>query len=104
MAFRSMKDTLPDTVFSARWSDPKTSREAAARVQPHITAIQTTVLGHVKAAGLNGLTDYELQVAMDDHGSTARSRRAELVKLKLVKDSGLKRKHEGTNRTVWIAA
>lgn len=100
--FRSMKDTLPDT-GPFRHGDPRTSREAARQVAPHINDIQATVLAEVKRHGIAGITDYELETFLGGHGSTYRSRRAELVEKGLIKDSGQRRKVAGSNRTVWIA-
>jgi hypothetical protein len=101
VAATSMKDTLPDGLF--RHGDPQTSRDAAKIVMPYITEIQATVLAEVRSAGGQGMTDYELEQRLGNTSATLRSRRAELVGMGKVRDSGIKRKQNGSNRTVWIA-
>jgi hypothetical protein len=98
---RSMKDTLPDGLFSH--NSPQTSREAAKIVVPYINEIQATVLAEVRKAGEHGITDYELENGLGNHSATLRSRRAELVAKGLVQNSGQRRKQNGSNRTVWVA-
>jgi hypothetical protein len=80
---------------------PDTSREAARSVTPHLTEIQGTVLAEFRRAGVNGMTDFDLETKLNSRRSTYRSRRAELVEAGLLKDSGMKRKQDGSNRTVW---
>ena len=48
------------------------------------------------------LTDFDLEVICDNHGSTYRTRRSELVELGYVADSGQRRMQEGSNRIVWV--
>ena len=109
----SMKDLLGDTPFEerpktpaqmTRRSDPSTSFQAAARVAGNLNELQQKVLDALVSAGASGMTDLELQYRLGDHGSTFRTRRAELVEAKLVVDSGRTRRLAGSNRIVWIAA
>ena len=102
---------VPDTVVSPephtlyRRHDPDTSRQAAESIQPHLTEIQAQVLHLIKLAGLRGLTDEELSQQYGTHGSTARTRRAELAKRGLVVEAKQKRMlRSGQMGRVWIAA
>lgn len=106
-----MKDLLGDTPYAerkpeqmTRRGDPATSFEAAARVARSLNPLQEKVLAAIRNAGSIGMTDLDLQEALGDHGSTFRTRRAELVEAKLVVDSGATRKQLGSNRIVWLAA
>jgi hypothetical protein len=101
MVMHSMKDLLPDGLF--RRGDPQTSRDAAKTVVPYITEIQATVLREVRDAGGQGMTDYELEQRLGNTSATLRSRRNELVKKELIRDSGMRRLQSGSNRTVWVA-
>jgi hypothetical protein len=91
----------------ARISDPETSVEAAKSVQ-HVTSTQSAI----RSLLVNAMTDEELFVAYTkavSQGSAplaspsgVRSRRAELVVLGLVEDTGTKRKLvSGRNAIVW---
>lgn len=96
----------------ARLTDPETSHEAAASVE-NITATQTAIL---KLLGAFAMTDeqlvwhYEQQIRMGADArdfprasaSGIRSRRAELVRLGFVKDSGKRTKiASGRNAIIW---
>lgn len=100
---RSMKDLLPDN-GPYRHNALQTSRDAAKTVMPYITEIQAIVLAEVRRAGGQGITDYELEQVLGNTSATLRSRRAELVGKGLIRDSGIKRRQNGSNRTVWVAA
>lgn len=82
-----------------RWSDPDTSFEAADKVTPKLKKIQTEVYLLFKAKVR--MTDLELQRAFGSSGSTHRTRRAELVELGLIRDSGKRVKQDGSNRIIW---
>ena len=86
-----------------RSTDPGTSYEAGAQVVHKLRALQIIVLNHLRAAGDIGLADIELEELCGDHGSTYRTRRAELVEKKLVVDSGRKKIIQGRKRIVWVA-
>jgi len=87
-----------------RKSDPHTSVEAAESVVGKLRELQIKVLDELETAGVNGLTDYELEERCGSHGSTYRTRRSELVEKGLVLDSGRRRVIADSNRIVWIAA
>ena len=91
----------------ARLSDPQTSVEAAKSVK-HVTSTQSAI----RSLLVNEMTDEELFVAYSKavtkglaplaSPSGVRSRRAELVVLGLVEDTGRKRKlASGRNAIVW---
>jgi hypothetical protein len=91
----------------ARLSDPQTSQDAANSVQ-NITATQRTIYNLL----INSMTDEELYTSYGKaviaglapmaSPSGVRSRRAELVVLGLVEDTGLRRKLvSGRNAIVW---
>ena len=93
----------------ARRTDPQTSAEAAGSVR-NITKTQQAILSLL----INSSTDDELFVAYSKmvvaglapmaSPSGVRSRRAELVMLGMVKDTGMKRKTvSGRNSIVWKA-
>jgi hypothetical protein len=109
-----MKDLLGDTPYLPREAyqitrreDPATSFDAAARIVPQLKELQRVVFEVLLEAGPHGLTDIELDVrCITKHGkrgySTYRTRRAELVELGYVGDSGRKRFLEGSDRKVWV--
>lgn len=100
---RSMKDILPDDAHGMyRGNDPQSSREAARMVMPRLNLIQSQVLAVMREAGNVGLTDWELDSKFNCRKSTYRSRRAELVEMGVLKDSGTRRENDGTKRTVWM--
>jgi len=91
----------------ARLSDPQTSQDAANSVQ-NITATQRTIYNLL----INSMTDEELYTSYGKaviaglapmaSPSGVRSRRAELVVLGLVEDTGSRRKLvSGRNAIVW---
>lgn len=105
-----IKDTLGDHLYEntvrparARSSDPSTSHAAARAIAPRLNEIQEAVLDAHKAH-TEGLCDYDLQELLGDHGSTYRTRRAELVEMRLLKDSGRKVARDGRKRIIWIIA
>jgi hypothetical protein len=92
-----------DTRPLARASDPSTSHEAATRIASTITATQQLVLDYIRSRGTSGCTDLDIQRRFGNHGSTYRTRRAELTALELVRDSGLRVTQDGGRRIVWVA-
>jgi hypothetical protein len=88
---------------SARAVDPGTSHEAAARIASTITATQQRVLDFIRSRGASGCTDLDIQRRFGNHGSTYRTRRAELTALELVRDSGLRVMQDRGRRIVWVA-
>ena len=87
-----------------RGLDPGTSYEAAEKILPKLRKLQSIVYEHFLSVGSVGLTDYELEERCHDHSSTYRTRRAELVDLGVLKDSGGRRFLKGRNRIVWVLA
>ena len=97
-------DLLSFEYTRTRRNDPQTSRDAAKSVVPVVSDIQARVLRALQAAGHNGLTDEELSNKLGCKGSTARTRRSELVEKGFVLDSGYKRPLESRKLgAVWIA-
>jgi hypothetical protein len=92
-----------DTRSLARAVDPGTSHEAAARIASTITATQQRVLDFIRSRGASGCTDLDIQRRFGNHGSTYRTRRAELTALELVRDSGLRVMQDRGRRIVWVA-
>lgn len=89
---------VPDQI--TRTTDPSTSFSAASSVIANLKEIQQEVY-HVLSSYPDGLTDYELEEKCGSHGATYRTRRAELVELGLVINTGLKKKILGHNRIIW---
>lgn len=94
----------------ARLSDPQTSQDAANSVQ-HVTKTQQAIYNLL----INSMTDEELFTSYSKavaaglapmaSPSGVRSRRAELVAMKLVEDTGIRRKLvSGRNAIVWKQA
>ena len=86
----------------ARQQNPSTSYHAADGIVHKLRPLQLKVLEVLKAAGPDGLADFEIEERCGDHGSTYRTRRAELVEVGLVRDSGRVINLKGTNRIVWV--
>lgn len=84
-----------------RWrrSDPDTShvRFSADRT----TQIQRAILDYM-ARYPGGVTDLDLQTAFNDHRATYRTRRAELVKMGKIKDSGRRMRQDSRKRILWV--
>lgn len=87
-----MKDLFGDEIFPhtrARPSDPITSHVAYEHIK--LRDIQKIVLERLRRAHPLGMTHLELEDLCNDHGSTFRTRCAELVDLLLVEDSKRKK-------------
>ncbi|MBX9824910.1 MAG: hypothetical protein K2Y27_07920 [Xanthobacteraceae bacterium] len=98
----SLQRTM-DTRPLARASDPTASHEAAARIASTISDTQQLVLDFIRSRGASGCTDLDIQRRFGDHGSTYRTRRAELTALGRVRDSGVRVTQDGSRRILWIA-
>ena len=84
-----------------RSGDPDTSFEAAESISPlRMTELRRKVL--LIFARRIALTDFDLEIICENHGSTYRTRRSELVELGYVADSGQRLMQEGSNRIVWV--
>lgn len=85
-------------------SGSRTSRQAAAAIQPNAATLRAAVLRYLNQRGGRGATDQEIQMALNMGGDTERPRRGELVAGGLVEDSGFTRKTStGREATVWVA-
>ena len=86
----------------ARRDDPVTSHLAADHVTLSLRQIQQQVLGYAVSKGSRGFTDPEMNLDFGTMSSSLRSRRAELVDMGLIEDSGNRWKLGGrTPHTVW---
>lgn len=74
-----------------RWSDPDTSRAAAERVSPHLTALQARVLAQIVLHGPITPKEIEALPVLADLGfSTSRRRCSELLALGKVRRVGVR--------------
>lgn len=81
-----------------------TSKLAARSMRSHAAAQQHRVLECLRQAGDAGLTDEEIQAALDLSGNSERPRRAKLVELGLVENAGVMRLTKSSHpATVWRA-
>ncbi len=89
-----------------RPDNPETSREAVERLDSShpLTEIQMEVLAAFKDAGARGIADFELNEWFECTTSTYRTRRSELTRLGILKDSGRRMVNpKGGNRfVVWV--
>jgi len=94
---------LPPDIFEpltrARRGDPETSLEAAEGIAPRMNALRQVVLNHFAVRG--DMTDLQLQILCANHGATFRTRRAELVQMGLIRDSGRRTVQLKRNRIIW---
>lgn len=82
----------------------ETSQDAARRIVPSVVTQRARVLECLRAAA-NGMTDEEMQVALQMNQNSQRPRRIELVDARLVYDSGRTRPTaSGREAVVWGAA
>ncbi len=81
-----------------------TSKLAAQSMRPLAGAQQQRVLECLQQAGAAGLTDEEIQTALNLSGNSERPRRSRLVELGQVEDShNMRMNRSGRPATVWIA-
>lgn len=87
----------------ARRCDPDTSHMAAKETTPLIRELQRRVLAFAASRGPGGFTDPELNAHFGVASSTYRTRRAELVDMGLVEDTGQRRLigTKGRPHAVW---
>lgn len=89
----------------ARTDDPATSHAAAARIVGTLREKQARVFTLLKVHR-EGLTNWEIEDFLGDHGATWRTRTSELVRLGLVTDSGrtriITKSKSNHQRVVWI--
>lgn len=96
-------DMMDAPVPPARASELSTPHEPAARIASQISETQRLVLDFIRSRGGAGCTDLDIQRRFGNHGSTHRTRRAELTALGFVRDSGLRVTQDRSRRTVWVA-
>lgn len=85
----------------ARRNDRPTSKQAAKAALGDYSDRQLRVLEVFRIHGRDGLTDYELESLCGSHGSTWRTRRAELTEAGIIIDTDNVRVIAGSRRTVW---
>lgn len=80
----------------------ETSKDAADSIRPSTASLREKVYALI--ASSSGMTDEEIQVALDMNPSTERPRRIELVNAGRVRDSGrTKATRSGRQAVVWVA-
>lgn len=80
-----------------------TSRAAAAAIEPKAGTKRAKVLEYIRSCSAQGATDEEMQQCIPMGSNTQRPRRVELVKAKLIKDSGRTRRTAGGDEAVvWV--
>lgn len=88
--------------LGARYGDPETSHIAAEMAKTKAPTDRDRALRELKAAGENGLTDFELADRMDRQQTSAGKRRQELQLLGLVEYAGVHRPApSGSPARVW---
>lgn len=98
-----MSELAPDDYAIQRLvrrDNPDTSYQAAKRVLPHLSNLQERVLVFIKNCP-QGCTDLDISRYFEDDRSTFRTRRAELVAMGRVRNSGRTIKQAGSRRTIW---
>jgi hypothetical protein len=95
----------PEPKALARIGDPDTSWEAANDISPSIRKLQADVLAYAAECGRSGFIDPEMNRHFGTHLSTYRTRRAELVVVGLIEDTGdrvaLNPDGKGRKHAVW---
>jgi hypothetical protein len=82
-----------------------TSRAAAVSVEPRTGTQRAIVLAFLRGCGTVGATDEQMQALIPLGANTQRPRRVELVRARLVVDSGTVRSTAtGSPASVWVAA
>jgi predicted HTH transcriptional regulator len=86
---------------SAGWRRTRTSRQAAAAIQPRVATLRERVLALLKDASL---TADECAAKLDKSILSIRPRLSELLALGKIEDTGRTRKNDsGVQATVWRA-
>lgn len=81
-----------------------TSKAAAVSIVPDLGRLEGLVFERIARAGDTGLTDDEIEVALELTHQSASARRRGLVQQRLVADSGRTREtRSGRQATVWVA-
>lgn len=82
----------------ARSTDPRTSHEAAVAATVDLSATRRLVLRFALNAGTDGFTDFELEDWLGDHGANYRTRRCELRRMGMIRDTGRTMRPNGRQR------
>lgn len=95
---------LRDVISTPYVRKSDTSKAAAEAIEPALNSLRGQVLARLRMVGEYGMTDEQIQHALNMDPSTERPRRIELWRAGLVKDSG-KRRRTSKNRiaVVWVA-
>lgn len=98
----AIHEARADVDGAARKYGHDTEHDAGARVGVRSGETRWAALAALYAAGNDGLTDYELAIALDVLRTSAGKRRHELACIELVVDSGQRRETDtGTTAIVW---
>ena len=82
-----------------------TSIAAAVGIEPAAGTLRAKVLEYIRGAGRHGATDEEIQTGARIGANTQRPRRVELLRARLIADSGRVRPAmSGKDAVVWVAA
>lgn len=82
----------------------RTSRAAAASIEPKTGTKRAIVLAFLRGRGPAGATDDEMQREIPMGANTQRPRRVELLAARLIRDSGNERNTAGGDAAVvWVA-
>ena len=88
----------------APFSEPTTSKDAAKQINQHKREIdKERIFQFIKAQGIDGATDQEIEKFTGIKGDTLRPRRGELQRAGKITKALFKRKTEsGRNAAVWV--
>lgn len=87
----------------ARRTDPETSRDAADSIADVRLILRRKVERFARAQGALGFTDYDMGMALGDHGSGLRTRRNELTKEGIIVPTEQRRTlPSGRKAVVWM--
>lgn len=96
-------DPDPRPVFAPWQEHSQTSQDAAFAVKRTAGGMRERVFRAI-AASPDGMTDLELEVALDMAGSTLRPRRVELHQAGRIREAGARLTPSGRKASVWIVA
>lgn len=104
MEQRNLFDRVTPSPHPPAQRHSATSVDAAEAIEPSADSLRGAVLEALRKAGADGMTDEEMQTALNMNPSTQRPRRIELMRLGLVRDGGATRPtRSGRKAVVWVA-